>query len=341
MVVLGFAVVFFAGIANGCVGLLVRVRRRYVVENTMVVAFLVAAAIPIVAVAALVPEWRPAVTATGWATIATVFAFGLVWGLASTLFVFGISSVGLSLGYALIMGVATVAGSVVPLVRRWATIPGPPRLLICLGVGICVLGVSACGLAGMSRDRSRKTRAGSDDPRRSPWLSAVGVSVCVMSGLFGACINIGFDYADRISAQCISLGTEPALATLVRWPAFYCGGYLVILATCTWNMTRNQTWRRFVDPGTGRDLGLAVLMGLLIFVSQVVYGLGAFWMGELGTSMGWGVLMAVGLLVANGIGISLGEWHGAGRRAFATLCVGMCILVLGTVLLAWVAGWSA
>jgi len=74
---------------------------------------------------------------------------------------------------------------------------------------------------------------------------------------------------------------------------------------------------------------MALLWGGSIFV----YGAAAPRLGDLGTAIGWPLSLAVGLLLANAIGIGLGEWHGAPLRARRWMYSGIAILLVAVILL--------
>ena len=78
---------------------------------------------------------------------------------------------------------------------------------------------------------------------------------------------------------------------------------------------------------------LSMLMALLWGGSIFVYGAAAPRLGALGTAIGWPLSLATGLLLANAIGISLGEWRHAPPVARRWMTSGIVILVVAIVVL--------
>jgi L-rhamnose-H+ transport protein len=78
---------------------------------------------------------------------------------------------------------------------------------------------------------------------------------------------------------------------------------------------------------------LSSLMALLWGGSIFVYGAAAPRLGELGPSIGWPLSLATGLLLANAIGIWVGEWKHAPRRALVWMYSGIVVLVVAIVVL--------
>ena len=147
----GFGLIFLAAVAGGVFPLPLRVQRRYAWENTWLVVFLVALVIiPFTAVRIFLPVWPSAVAAAGTTTVLCAVAFGFLWGWGAVTFALGISSVGMSLGYATIMGLSIALGSIIPMIRRWDRIPADARLFILLGIATCLGGVAICGRAGVA-----------------------------------------------------------------------------------------------------------------------------------------------------------------------------------------------
>jgi hypothetical protein len=97
---------------------------------------------------------------------------------------------------------------------------------------------------------------------------------------------------------------------------------------------RRGTWRKNIGPHATFDWLNGALMGLIWFVATIPYGMGAYYLGRLGTSVGWAVNIAFSLVVANIFGFLTGEWTGAPARALRTLYTGLTILLVAIVLLA-------
>ncbi len=331
----GFALIFFAALSGGAFAVPLKMRRRYEWENTWLVGFFFALIIiPFVAVKLFLPVWREAITAAGSTTILITLAFGFLWGWGAVTFAVGISRVGLSLGYATIMGVSTAVGSVIPMARRWAEISGPAKGVILAGILVCIVGVVVCGRAGMIRE-SAAPPTGESSGRPAVRALLIGLAWCVFSGFLSACVNLGFDFANHVAEEARRLGAGPLSATIAPWLPVYWGGYVAILAGAGTTMVKKRSWAKFLGPGAARDFGLAGLLGLLNFLAQIPYGLGAYFLGPLGTSVGWAINIASSLLIANAFGFLTGEWKQAPRKSIQVLFGGLAVLILGMIVLAY------
>jgi L-rhamnose-H+ transport protein len=331
----GFGLIFLAALSGGAFAVPLKLRRRFEWENTWIAGFFFALIVfPFVSVAIFLPEWSGAIAAAGTTTVVIALAFGFLWGWGSITFAMGISAVGLSIGYATIMGVATAFGSVIPMVRRWEAIPGAARSAVIAGIAICILGVVICGRAAFIRERAVDS-TGKNSGKLAVRALLIGLAWCLLSGFLSACVNLGFDFANRIADEARHLGAGPLSSTIAPWLPVYWGGYVAVLIGAGSTMFRKRSWDRFTGPGAPRDFALAALLGLCNFMAQIPYGIGAHYLGTLGTSVGWGVNISASLLIANGFGFLTGEWKGAPKSAVTTLGGGLAVLILGMVVLAY------
>ncbi|HXW15006.1 MAG TPA: L-rhamnose/proton symporter RhaT [Terriglobia bacterium] len=336
----GFGLIFLAAVAGGAFAFPLRIQQRYAWENTWLLAFFFAlVCIPFTVVSIFLPVWRHAVVAAGPATVLTAVGFGFLWGWGAVTFALGISSIGMSLGYATIMGLSIAIGSIIPMIRRWDRIPDDARFFILLGIATCLAGVAICGRAGVLRERAASALGdaakGASSPGNTPLkIFLVGLAWCILSGFLSACANLGFDFADRVALEAQQLGAGPLAASIGRWITVYWGGFLAILIGSGSTMLKNGTWRNYFKAGSRRDFGLALVAGCLHFLAQIPYGMGAYYLGRLGTSVGWVFNIALSLLVANAVGFITKEWKGAPKASTRTLFVGLAILVVAMGILA-------
>src|SRR6266545_6738419 len=129
----GLGLTLFSALCNAAFAVPLRLRRRFEWENSWVLAFLFAMILlPLTAAELLLPNWRAAIAAVATPTIVIVCGFGFLWGIGSVTFAIGINMVGLSLGYALIMGTIMAVGAVIPMMRKWSDVPGQARFVILL-----------------------------------------------------------------------------------------------------------------------------------------------------------------------------------------------------------------
>lgn len=163
----------------------------------------------------------------------------------------------------------------------------------------------------------------------------IGVALLMASGsgVLSAVFNIGFSLARPISEFGRAAGLSQFSSTNLIWWIMLAAGSLANLGFCFYLFHKNGSIKKFAQPGGLRLYTLSSVMALLWGGSIFVYGAAAPRLGSFGTSIGWPLSLAVGLLLANLIGISLGEWRQAPSRARTWMYSGIAVLLVAVVLL--------
>jgi L-rhamnose-H+ transport protein len=284
--------------------------------------------LPFLVAAFVAPNWQAAVHAAGARTVWAGAAYGFGWGIGAILFGYGITLAGLSVGSATIFGVSTAVGSILPfLVKSPADLFTAGGLVILLGIAGCLMGVVVCGRAGVLREQQV---VGGGPPRKFGRT----LVVCLASGVLSACANLGFAFASRVGDEAQRLGLNPVFSTLTSWMPVFWGATVSLLLWFVGLQIKRGTWRKNFGPGAAYDWMNGALMGAIWFVAMIPYGMGAYYLGRLGTTVGWAMYTASTLIVANVLGFITHEWTGAPTRAVRMLYVGLGILVAAIVVLA-------
>jgi L-rhamnose-H+ transport protein len=267
-----------------------------------------------------------------------LFAFS--WGIASTLGGLCVARIGLSLTYALVIGIGGVAGTVIPILYFSPGLFGTPAgRAILLGIAVMTGGLVLVARAGREKERTERTRAGS----HGAGLAAkgliqgsflAGLLMASLAGVLSAGLNFSFAFASGITAAAIAEGAAPASASYAVWALAMLGGMLPNLAYALIHCTRNRAWPVF-RMSAATDVPLAVLMGCLFMGSTALYGLGAIRLGVLGVSAGWGIMQIMQIVVGNLGGFWTGEWRVAGPGPTRKMLAGVATLAAASALMAY------
>ncbi len=321
---IGLWLVLGGGFCQGTFMLPMKWTKSWNFENTWLIFSVSAYLIfPWIIVFATAPQFSQVFAATSAGTLVEVGLFGAGWAASAVSFGVGIDAIGLSVGFAIIYGLAAFGGAVIPLL----TTPDISSSRITLTIAsliIMVVGVVVCSFAGKWKEKPK-------EPGKDAKLSyGAGVLMCVISGLLGACGNLGFDAGGKIVRVAENLGISSFNATSIVW-AYLCifmflanAGYSVIL------LRRNHTASIFATKA-GKYFPSGFLMGALWIGGFFLYGIGAGKLGQLGLSLGWGILMSAVVLIANAWGIGTGEWSGSPGWARRRLAYGLVILIIAIV----------
>ena len=77
-----------------------------------------------------------------------VYVFGLCWGLGAVFFGQSIAMIGISLSFALCIGLATALGQVIPMLKNPQVFQTAGGMWSTVGIVVMVLGVAVCAIAG-------------------------------------------------------------------------------------------------------------------------------------------------------------------------------------------------
>ena len=258
--------------------------------------------------------------------LALPFLLGAGWGVAQALFGLSIARLGLALGYAIIIGLGSLGGTLVPLFFKNREVLGTSRgAWILAGLAVMVAGIAVSAHAGGQREQGRQTEPGAG--------YALALAMAVFCGLLAPMINYSFAFGQDIAVRAIKLGVSPAHAGYAVWPVTLAGGLFPNLAYCLYLLFRKKTWGLFRGAWLP-DAGRATLMAVLWMAAMSVYGVAAVYLGALGTSVGWGLFQIFMIMTANFSGVITGEWAAAPRSAVRTLYAGLGLLGVATVMLA-------
>jgi L-rhamnose-H+ transport protein len=322
----GFLLVVAAGAMVGNCMLPFKYLRRWRWENAWMMFTLVSlVAVPAAMAFAVAPNLLAIYGTCSAADLRPSLLFGFGWGIAQVLFGITVASLGMALGFAIVVSLGSTFGTLVPiLVQRPEVLASSKGALLLAGMVVMLAGTAVCSLAGRLRER-----ANADSPSRGRAGFKRALALAVLCGVMAPMINFGFAFADGITRQASHLGVAPENISFVIWPVVLGGGLLPNLAYAAYLLTRNRTWGLFrvVQP----DLGWTVLAGVLWIGATLLYGVASRQLGALGTSAGWGLYQILMIMSANVSGLLTGEWAGAGKRPVHRLFVGLALLAVATL----------
>lgn len=333
----GALLAVFSGVMNGSFTLPMRFLGKWEWENVWSLFIICSCLLlPLVIAGSTAPHsWSILVSAPPHALWIAALT-GLAWGFGAIMFGQSVSAIGISLANTLVLAISSALGSLLPLL-----ILSPGRLferageMVVLGVLVEIAGIVLCGKAGSLREKATgvggKAERGDLVGRARPL--SIALLLATGSGVLSAVFNIGFALAQPIAAYGRSAGLGAFASTNLIWIVMLAAGAVSNLGFCLYLLIRNRSMRKFTQPGGARLYWLCLVMGALWGGSIFVYGAATPRLGALGTSIGWPLSLATGLLVANAIGLALGEWRQAPARARTWMFSGIGVLLVSIVIL--------
>jgi len=323
----GLMLVFAGGALNGSFAAPMKRLSAWKWENIWLVYSVTGLLIfPWLIALATVPHLAGVLQQSSGAVLGKVAIFGFAWGIGGLLFGQGIARVGMALGFAVILGITSSFGSLLPLAilhpEQLATRQG---VALIAGTLVMTLGLVFLAIAGKRRERDQSSGAATTGQSGF----AVGLVVCILSGVFSSMLNFAFVFGEEMRQHSLAAGASTAMSGNGIWALAVSCGFLANAGYCVYLLNTNRTWRVFGGKSTGLACALgATLMGFLWYSGLVAYGMGADALGSLGKIIGWPEFMSIDIVAGILWGMFGGEWKGASRRALTYCLVGIGILFL-------------
>jgi L-rhamnose-H+ transport protein len=171
------------------------------------------------------------------------FFFGLLWGVGGLTFGLTMRYLGLSLGMAVVLGLCAAFGTLMPPIFRGEfmnqVVGTTSGRVILFGIFVCLSGIAAAGLAGISKDRvmspeQQKTAIKEFNLKK-------GVGVAVLSGVMSACFAYGLAAGDPVKTLTMRHGTPVLWQGLPVLVVVLIGGFVTNFVWCLVLLTRNKT----------------------------------------------------------------------------------------------------
>lgn len=324
----GILYTVLSGIANGLFTTPMKLIPNWRWENIWVI-FIVTACL-------VMPAWmvgltagdpRPVFAAAPSGALTAALVFGFVWGFGAILFGLSVDRLGVSVANSLVIGVSSALGSLVPLLLGGTLRLEQRQILLFAGVAAFLGGVVLCGSAGRMREAGSAARP-----------SSAGLFFASGAGVLSAIFNIGYSLALPIAATGERQGLTAFGATNCIWLLMLAAGSIPNITFCVHLMRKNGTGGLLLGASPGRGFSFSAVMGVLWGGSIFLYGAATPLLGDIGPSIGWPLSLAVALLLANLMGVLLGEWKTAQAAARQRMILGIVVLLIAVVLCAASAG---
>jgi L-rhamnose-H+ transport protein len=327
------AIIFISGGLNGSFPLPMKYTRQWKWENTwLIFAATALLIIPWLLAAGFVPHLADVYRGVSSRALLTPLIFGFLWGIAQVTFGLGISVVGMALAFAVVAGLSCLFGGLVPLlVLMPADLFRPRGILLLVSMPILFAGLVLYGMAGRRREKEQRPAGSAVGAAATTFMT--GLAICIFTGVFGSNLNLGFAFSGPILDRAVAMGAIPVASTYASWALVLGAGFIPNLVYCFLLLFRNRTWSLFLEPGWGREAGLAISMGLLWLSGMVGYGIGATLVGKYGTSLGFALLVTAMILFSNFLGIVTGEWKATSQATRKLLTAAMLVILISVLIL--------
>jgi L-rhamnose-H+ transport protein len=298
----------------------------------------------------LVPELLSILHRAPLNTLFWSYFFGMLWGLGGLTFGLTMRYLGIGLGMAIALSLCSAFGTLMPplfageLGKIASTDSG---CFVLAGVGVCLLGIGLCGLAGVRKEKELSPEQKKAAVREFNFRK--GVLVAVFSGIMSSCFAYGLaagkPIAEMARQELLAHHSSDLWQNLPVLTVVLLGGITTNFLWCAILALRNRSLREYIllpepteadqSAGTlGGNYLFSALAGVTWYLQFFFYSMGQTKMGRFEFSS-WTLHMASIILFSSLWGIILKEWKGSSRRTHHLIFAGIAILILSTLVVGY------
>ena len=292
---------------------------------------------PLLACMIFTPDFIKTIQSTPGDTTLLVFVLGTVYGAGNLSFGMALRYLGLSLGYALSLGLMLAIGTLIPPIidgRLKVMIESSGGNLLLSGIAVAAIGIAFSALAGILKDKSIGQKQKQESIGEFNLIK--GILSALLVGVAGSAMALGFEQGLPISGFAEQSGIDPLFSMMPVYLVLLSGTFVSTLIWCFFLGFKNKSVKDYVRAKTSKTLvlnyGFGLLAGLLWFSQFIFYGMGKSKMGPF-TFTSWGILMALTIGFASVWGLIRGEWKGVSARVYLTMALSLLILIAASFMI--------
>lgn len=256
---------------------------------------------------------------------------GVLWGIGGLTFGLSMRYLGMSLGYALALGLTAAFGTIIPPIYegKFGSLTHTQSGLTTLsGVLVCLIGIAICGWAGISKEKELSSEQKKETIKEFNFPK--GLIVALFSGVMNACLAFAFEAGEPIAKLATEHGASPLWQNNPVLAVALVGGFATNFIWCMFLNVKNRTAKDYINRRQAPLLNnyvLSAAAGIMWYLQFMFYGMGRTKMGEYEFAS-WSVLMALVIVFSNVWGLVFREWKGTSRRTHRIIFGGILVLIM-------------
>jgi L-rhamnose-H+ transport protein len=292
---------------------------------------------PFIACLIFVPEFVSIYKAIPTGILLKVFLLGVIYGIGNLSFGLSLRYLGISLGYALSLGLMLAIGTLIPPLidgRLSIMIARSGGHLLITGVLVACCGITLSGWAGFLKDKRISTSEKQKNISEFNFLK--GFFAAILVGITGSAMSLGFEQGLPMAEYAENAGVNPLFTTMPVMLLLLSGTLITTIIWCIYLGLRNNTLQNYIKAETSAALSLnylfALSAGFLWFIQFLLYGMGKSKMGPF-TFTSWGILMALTIVFATLWGLYRKEWKGAPLKVYIIMIISLLIIIISSYII--------
>jgi L-rhamnose-H+ transport protein len=292
---------------------------------------------PLLACLVFAPGYFSIIRKTDSQTLISVFLLGAVYGIGNLSFGLALRYLGLSLGYALSLGLMLAIGTLIPPMldgRLEIMLQKESGMLLIYGVLTACFGIAMSAWSGILKDKQVSDAAKKESIGEFSLVKGVMASVLV--GITGSAMSLGFERGLPITEIAAAHGVDKLFIMMPLLVVLFSGTFVTTIFWCGFLGYKNNSLKNYTNAATSKILTsnylFGLLAGLLWFSQFIVYGMGKSKMGPF-TFTSWGILMALTIVFATVWGLIRKEWKGASTKVYVLMVSSLVIIIVSSFMI--------
>jgi L-rhamnose-H+ transport protein len=293
--------------------------------------------LPLLACFIFTPDFMSVIKSASRQVVVTVFLLGAIYGIGNLSFGLALRYLGLSLGYALSLGLMLAIGTLIPPLidgQLKVMLASSGGNLLILGVLVAAVGIIFSAWSGILKDKTVSSEKKQESI--SEFNLMKGILASLLVGVTGSAMALGFEQGQPIAVMAELSGINPLFSMMPVYFAFLLGTFVTTLVWCIFLGLKNSSLKNYVNARNTKTLafnyGFGLLAGLLWFSQFIFYGMGKSKMGPF-TFTSWGILMALTIAFATVWGLIRREWKGASNKVYILMALSLTILIIASFMI--------
>ena len=292
---------------------------------------------PLLACLVFAPDFIEIISNTDSKTIIAVFLLGMVYGVGNLSFGLALRYLGLSLGYALSLGLMLAIGTLIPPVldgRLELMLQKEGGMLLIWGVIVACAGIALSTWSGILKDKQVSESAKKVSVGEFNFVK--GILAAALVGVTGSAMSLGFERGLPITETAAGKGVDALFTMMPLLVVLFSGTFVTTIFWCGYLGNKNKTISNYVKAENSKVLVFnylfGMLAGLLWFSQFILYGMGKSKMGPF-TFTSWGILMALTIVFATVWGLIRGEWKGTSPKVYFLMILSLVIIIVSSFMI--------
>jgi L-rhamnose-H+ transport protein len=292
---------------------------------------------PLVACLIFAPDFIQIIQSTSSSSILIVFLLGAIYGIGNLSFGLALRYLGLSLGYALSLGLMMAVGTLIPPMidgRLQVMMQNSGGTLLIVGIIIACAGIALSAWAGILKDKSLSEAKKQENI--GEFNLSKGAMAAVLVGITGSAMSLGFEQGLPISEMAAQQGVDPLFTMMPVLVVLFSGTFVTTIVWCVYLGRKNNSLKNYSTAASNKILTsnylFGILAGLLWFSQFIVYGMGKSKMGPF-TFTSWGILMALTIVFATVWGLIRKEWKGVPAKVYVLMVASLVIIIVSSFMI--------